>query len=518
MRDLLSIMVLVVAAGAPVTGAGLPCPSGWKVHESGTVSARAEALRLDETIHAALQSIAATPGLAVGVVADGEVVYSRGFGVRDLETCDRVTPKSIFYLLSATKSFTGMAAAVLQEEGAFELDRSLSHYFPEVELEPPLNPSQTSVRDLLNHRPGLRNGAINFRTYLPGNLGPDEPLRVLADHSQPHPITFDYRNTSYVLAAQAIERETGLSWRELLEKRIFEPLGMSSTTTPIVRATDGEFAFPYRVGSDGGFESVRVKVQEQMHAAGGVSSNLEDLLRWVEANLEHGMVDGTQILPRRAVRQAHAPQIQYDWKFGRYRRFAYGLGVHNADLDGELVIHHFGGPIHVSFAPERGLGLVLLSAGPDSTGFVHTLAASLYDLLLGKSGAVDRMPEELAQARSRLDDRLSTRREREEEFLERKGALAREPSSYRGTYVSDRLGTVIVTAGGERFELAYGVLRLKLEPLEKDTFLVRFPALGPQVFVFDHWQSGRPAILDWDGRIFSREGDSGGERSAQTPD
>lgn len=121
----LAALVMVLIAAPPLVAAELPCESGWRPNSGGVSTAAAAALELDATIAAALRRVAATPGLAVGVLRRGEVVYARGFGVRHLETCAPVTPQSVFYLLSVTKSFTGMAAALLHEEGAIELDEAL---------------------------------------------------------------------------------------------------------------------------------------------------------------------------------------------------------------------------------------------------------------------------------------------------------------------------------------------------------------------------------------------------------
>lgn len=500
-----SLIFLALLCAAPLIAAELPCPAGWAPHDSGVVSPRAAALGLDAVIQKALETVAATPGLAVGILADGEVIYSRGFGVRTLDTCAPVTPESVFYLLSVTKSFTGMLAALLQEEGTLELDQPLTHYLPETALPPPLNLGQTSIRDLLNHRAGFSNGAINFRTFMPGNLDNEGMLYVLEHHSEPLPITFRYTNMGYVVAGMVMEKVTGSSWRSLLEARLFAPLGMGATTTSIERATAGAFAYPYSVSLEDTFEPAMVKVEAQMHAAGGMASNVADLLRWVEANLEHGTIDGKPMLPPRVVRQAHAPQIQYSWQYGRYHRFAYGLGVHNSDLDGELVIHHFGGPIHVSFAPERGIGLVLLSAGPDSTGFVHSLGAGLYDLLLGKEGAQEALTAAMAAERTELDEELQGRRKEAAEMAARRGELARPAAAYGGTYVSDRLGTMTVTTDGKALTVGYGVLSLTMVPLEADTFLVSFPYGAGEVFRFSPWEGEHPTTLDWGGRLFERQ-------------
>ena len=138
--------------------------------------------------------------------------------------------------------------------------------------------------------------------------------------------------------------------------QLFHPVGMTTTTAYIERARGGEFAYPYTVNRAGEYERAPVKVEAQMHAAGGMASSVQDLLRWVRLNLSGGQLDGKQVIPAHVVRQVHAPQIQFDWTFYKFRRYAYGLGVHNSDYEGDLLIHHFGGPIHVSFMPEHDLG------------------------------------------------------------------------------------------------------------------------------------------------------------------
>ena len=503
MRTPVASLLLLGLVG-PLGAADLPCPAGWAPHASGVVSPRATELGLDETIQGALEAVPVTPGLAVGILHEGEVVYARGFGARDLDTCAPVTPESIFYLLSVTKSFTGMAAALLHEEGALEIDQSLDTYFPGAEITPPLRLEQTSLRDLLNHRPGFWNGAINYRAFLPGNLDDEAMLHLLEHHSRPYKLTFQYANLGYVIAGAAIEAATELHWRELLESKIFEPLGMTASTTSIEQAVAGPFAYPYGLSLDGELEPALVKVQPQMHAAGGAASNVTDLLRWVEANLEGGVVDGESVLPALVVRQAHAPQIQYEWSYGPYRRFAYGLGVHNAELNGELVVHHFGGPIHVSFAPERRLGVVMLSAATYSTPLVHRLAASLYDLWLGKEGANETLAGYLDVARESIATRLERRRERHASHEARRGELARPGADYAGTYRSDRLGEMIVTGGEAGVNVRYGVMSLDLVALEADVFLVSFPNGEQAELEFGPWKDGRPVALDWEGRVFQR--------------
>ena len=492
--------VTLAPAAAGATGACDLAISG--PNAGGLVTPRAEAVRVDEVITEALRGIEVTPGIAVGIVENDELVYARGFGRRDLESCEPITQRTRFYLLSVTKSFFGMGAALLHEEGAIHLDTPLSQAFEGLAMQSPINPDQTSLRDLLTHRAGFWSGGINYRSAAPGNLTDDQLIDLLRTHARPAPIEFRYSNMGYLIAGAAIEKLTGIGWRDLLETKVFEPAEMTDTTTSIDRASVADFARPYARRPSGGFDPRPVKRQAQMHAAGGAASNVLDLARWIRINLRTGRLGARPVYPARAVRQAHAPQIQYDWKFGPYHRYAYGLGIHNAELDGELTLHHFGGPIHVSFQPDRDRGVVVLSAGTDSTRFVHELAALLYDLLDGRDPAT--LSDHFDETRIGLEERLDARRELRAELKARRRPLARDAGFYAGSYRSDRLGDIVLSVRDGSVHLRYGVIEQDLVPLERDTFEADLMPGGGSVDVLEFRLDEVGEALFWGERRFDR--------------
>ncbi|MEJ2085703.1 MAG: serine hydrolase [Acidobacteriota bacterium] len=477
----------------------------------------ADAAAIDSHLESFLAFLPATPGLALGLVRPGSI-YLRGFGYRDLATCAPVTPATSFYLLSVTKSFTGMLMALLQYDGEIELEWDLKRIWPDLEMPPPINPAQITLRDLLLHAPGFDNGGINYRTYAPGNLDSDGVVRLLSEHSEPASRSFAYRNTGYIVAATAVEATLGQTWRELLLERLFEPLGMKDTTPYIEIATAGEFALPYSWTLEGDYRRQPVKQEQQMHAAGGVVSNVNDLVRWLQVMLARGELDGRRVLPARVVDQALAPQIQLDKEFYKFSRFAYGLGVYLADYEGDLLIHHFGGPIHLSFMPEHGIGVVVLTNGTGaSLSLAHMIAAYLYDYSLAKPDLDSKYAAEIERVRDSTQQRLETRAAelqslRDNRNLER---LSKSPRIYVGTFRSDRLGEMEVVAVGERLVLTYGVLTAPMIPYQEDRFLVHLEAADlPQIFEFrrvddaaqglDTDDGSAMTILDWGGRIFER--------------
>ena len=145
---------------------------------------------LDIYIIQLMKKLPVTPGLAVAVVRGDKVIFVKGFGFRNLKDKLPVTLQTGFYIASTTKSFTGTAAKLLAEEGKLDLDAPIKKYFPDLVLKAPLSTDQISVRDLLTHRSGISNEAINLRTAYTGQYDSEILLKLLADYSKPIPPDF----------------------------------------------------------------------------------------------------------------------------------------------------------------------------------------------------------------------------------------------------------------------------------------------------------------------------------------
>jgi CubicO group peptidase (beta-lactamase class C family) len=193
---------------------------------------------LDSTL-AQVFTLDLAPGMSVAVVRDTQVIYAKGFGWADVEAGRPVTPQTIFYIASTTKSFTGLAAVLLDEQGRLDLDAPLSRYLPTAKLQSPLNADSITLRALLSHTHGIDNdGPIVFRTAYSGEHTNDQLITLLAAH--PPAKTgreYVYGNVGYNVAALAMDATLGESWRDVLQRLIFQPLGMTSTSAYVSRAT-----------------------------------------------------------------------------------------------------------------------------------------------------------------------------------------------------------------------------------------------------------------------------------------
>lgn len=175
-----------------------------------------------------LMTFAAGKGLFNGVllVAEkGNIVYHKAFGYANYETKEPITEHTLFNLCSVTKQFTAMGILMLMEQGKLGLDDSLRQYFPEL-------PYRVTLRHMLHHTSGLPDYMqLGMQYWQEGNTATNkDAIELLATYRPPvlYPQgeRFQYCNTGYILLASVIEKVSGMSYADFLQKNIFDPLGM----------------------------------------------------------------------------------------------------------------------------------------------------------------------------------------------------------------------------------------------------------------------------------------------------
>jgi CubicO group peptidase (beta-lactamase class C family) len=461
--------------------------------------------QIDRFAQRAMHDIGTPPGLAVVVVQGDHIVYQRDFGLRDVEARLPVTPATRFYIGSSTKAFTAMAAAILADEGKIDLDAPLTTYWKELKLTPPLDATAVSLRDFLAMRPPMSNGTLNYRTAITGNIeNEDEVLRILATYSAPVPRTFRYSNMSYEMAGHVLRKVTGKPWNEVVTEKVFTPLGMTSTTASIPPAADR--ALLYRSTAAGAWVHGAEKSPSTMGPAGGVYTTTSDAAKWLLAMLHDGRAGDRQLLPKRAVRLVQSPQTTQKSRYHYFDRFAWGFGQDLGDYEGELLVHRFGGfggaYSHISFMPDRGIGVAVFSNGGSSAS--DAVAAYAYDLLLGKKDLGPKWDAELAKLAAAAEKARVERRAVDAKLNDRKPA-GHDLAQYAGTYNSPRLGRIVITAEGQQLTANFGVVHALLTAIGGDAFLVDWLGEGePETLRFAFAGDGRSSRIEWDDRIFER--------------
>lgn len=463
-----------------VLGLGLSVLTFGQANESTATRMTA----ITNAVEQAMDSVQTVAGLQVAVVKGNEIIYSKGFGTRNIDTNEPVTPNTGFYIASTTKSFVGQLGAILAEEDRIDLDAPITSYFPKLAFDSTeIQADRISLRDHLAQRTGYENNQLAYLPPTIANMSTERIVHLVSKYSKPQPITFNYRNESFIMAAAAMEKATGQHWKHLLGDNIFSPLGMDRTTAYISKAQSKEFAFPHDVVNRK-VQRLEAKADTNMHAAGGLVSTANDLSKWLITVMNQGRLNGNQILSRRAVNEASSLQTRLDATFyGGIKRYGYGFGIYHADYQGDRLMHHFGGftgyHSHMSYMPEHDLGVVVLANS--GTILPHDIALHTYDIMLDKANS-KRFAHRLGELNELwFNEIINKRAEERGKWLKdrNKGDQNRPLSEYTGTYKNPRLGTIDITKEKGQLVATYGPKVSSVKHLESDTFLVSWSIEEP---------------------------------------
>jgi CubicO group peptidase (beta-lactamase class C family) len=369
--------------------------------------ARAQGPSIDAPIDARLAGFDASmaqilkdwnvPGIGVGIVVKDKLVFAKGYGYRDYGKKLPFTSKTVVPIASNTKLFTATACGLLVEDGKLEWDKPVRQFVPSIQFyDDDLN-RQITIRDMLSHRTGItRHDTIWYKSDFTRKelferlkyLEPTEPLRT----------TFLYNNMMYASAGYVVELLSGKTWEDFLRERILNPLGMKSTVFSIEeleRQPDHGVPWTERRDSDELYEIPYYREAAGMGPAGSINSNLEDLSRWVIAQLNNGVVDGRQVLPASVIKETMAPTIALPNSsleargWGEVLNAVYGTGRMTASYRGHRIAYH-GGDINgfhsqISIMPEDGIGVIVLVVSDNGAPLYNAVSYDVYERLLGLS-------------------------------------------------------------------------------------------------------------------------------------
>ena len=374
--------------------------------------------KLDTYIANAVQQFD-QPGLAVGIVKDGRLVWSKGYGKLDLAKPDPVTANSIFFCASLSKAFTAAAIGLLVDEGKLDWNDPVRKHMPEFNTPNPFITSNMTVTDLLCHRSGWITFDGDLLWY-----GTDlEPAEILRRHSS-EPFTHDFRtefgysNLMYIAAAQLIERVSGKTWDDFITSRILLPLGMTRTTVETADlAKMNDVALPHmRKGQDPKAPQLSMPYQALQGADGatGINSCVTDLAKWDAMWADEGKWNGQPFLSPRTFRTLTSNHLPMGG-----RRDGAALGWFLEDFDGNTVITHSGGMpgFILNHAVVPGKDLAVIALGNGESYSVFAITNKILDLYLGDGTAdpvTDMLPR-IKAAKERDAARVAARVEARKE-------------------------------------------------------------------------------------------------------
>lgn len=436
--------------------------------------------KLPAFIEDAFDQLGLAHGAGIAVVEGDRIVLEGGFGFADAKGGIKATERTSFYIASSTKSFTGLAALLLADEGRLDLDRSLAAWFPEISFDPALKADQITIRHLLSHTHGLKNGPIAYAAAYTGLHTPATSLARLKDHTEVNteaPFgTYDYTNLGYNIFSMILEREFGKPWQDILTEKVFSPAGMTHTSAYFsdAAAKGWSLALPYDfVGDDIREPLYLTKQDNTMHAAGGMIASAHDIARFVQAQLSGGRIDGKQVFPASTIEEAHKRLATFEETRDKLVRTGYGMGWILGTFEGERFTHHFGGfagtSAHMSFLPDHNLGIVILmNEGQASQPLSRMIAGYAFDMMRDKEGVDTARRAELAAFGETLQghrDRIANHRAQN---AARDWDMSLNFRQYAGRYSNPQYGTITVThVGPKQLHVSYGNMHAVATPYKE---------------------------------------------------
>jgi CubicO group peptidase (beta-lactamase class C family) len=475
----------------------------------------------DAQIRKTIEAFPDLPGIAVVVIKDDKPIFVRAFGMADKEAGVKADTDTLYYIASSTKSFTALAAAMLDQEGKIKFSDPVVKYTTGIHFKNDI-PEKITIRDLLTHTSGLRNGALMNRFAFTGQIDQREVDHVFAEGTTLNDANFGkyaYTNLGYNIYGLALHYHLHKKWQDLLQERVFGPAGLKHTTAYVSQARAKKFkiAAPYVVSTDGVDAGKMVRSQlektdENMQSAGGIFMSISDLGRWLNVNMNDGNLGGKQVFAADLMRRAH---IGYTKSTRNEPPFSadgeYGLGWQIGMYRNTKVIYHHGGypgyRSHVSFLPDKRLAVGVLVNNDLLGGRLADLwAAYAYDWWLGTENFEADYAKEIDQTVKVFQNRTQGIAAEAAQRAKREWQLTKPFTDYAGKYSNDLLGTIDIVAKEKALAVRMGYMNTVATPFtEKDTIrVVMLPGGNGEVIGFAKNAEGNIVSLNFSGAVFTK--------------
>lgn len=334
------------------------------------------------------------PGVSIGVVQNGVIVYTGGFGTTETDGGQPVTLDTLFMIGSTTKSMTTMMMGTLVDEGILDWNRPVTDILPSFALSNPAATPHTRLRDLLN----MSSGVPRYDLVLSvAKFTPQELIASLATIpmvAAPGEM-WNYSNQmvatgGYLSALAAGAPMDGLydGYVKLVQQRVFDPIGMTHSTFDFDAATTTvDHALPY-IYDPTTKKYVTVSLKSERFTgntapAGAVWSNIDDMARYLQTELGGGVSpDGRRVISAATLHTTQSAEITPAGPFG-----SYGMGWFIENYNGLPLVWHGGNTLgftsDLAFLPSADLGVVILTNAGDANNFYQSVRQYVFELAFG---------------------------------------------------------------------------------------------------------------------------------------
>ncbi len=421
------------------------------------------------------------PGMAVAITDRKHILYAKGFGVRSLEKQEPVTPDTVFLINSMSKAFTSAVIGILVDRGQLSWNDTVVSILPYFALNDTEATREITVGDLLEHNSGLwsYDGDLLIRM----GIKPVEIIHQMRylEMERPFRSGYGYNNLHYLVASEVINKTTGSPLDRTFHGLIFSPLGMQNTTTGFDLLSSavkmhGGYA-SHHVITDRGY--VQVPMEKEYLCgeygevgAGGISSNVIDMTKWLRFWLNNGNVSGARILKNETIHEIIRPVNTIASGPGFNFTYAKGWVVKCDPMLPHPVIWHNGETSGMSsyngFIPEEGIGIVVLT-NAGQNGVADFIGDTFMFMISNPSDYHEYTNISSLGNDIRPSPPVSP-------YPESGGDIRKDCNYLAGSYQNNYYGMMNITNDSGNFiaELGPRPLRLNLTPVNSTTFLFRF--------------------------------------------
>ena len=428
----------------------------------------------------------ALPGVSVGIVEDGKVIFAQGFGVREIGGTAKPDADTLYLIASNTKALTTLMLAKLVDEGKLTWDTPVTSVLPSFRLGDADTTKRVLVKHLICACTGLPRQDLEWLFQFAG-VTPEAALATLA---QMQPTTkfgqmFQYSNPlaaagGYTGGRAAYPKlELGRAYDEAMRVRVFEPLGMKSTTFDFKRALAANHAIAHSFDVDAKTAPSVFDLEYSiipLRPAGGAWSNVSDLLKYVQMELSEGMLPGgKRYIAKDTLLARRAPQVTIG------KDVTYGMGLMVDTTWGVPVVHHGGDLIgfhsDMMWYPQQNVGAVILTNGDSGTILRSSLSRKLLELMFDGRPQADANVEAAAK---NLFDSLAVLRKKLTV-----PADSAETAKLAARYSNPALGEIAVSRSGDKTTFDFGEWKSEIGSYREPDGSVSLVTISPGVNGFE---------------------------------
>lgn len=416
------------------------------------------------------------PGAAIAIVYKDQVVYAKGFGDREAGKNAPVDANTVFQIASVSKPIASTIVAALVSDGAVTWDSRISDLDPSFEMYDPWVTREVTIRDLFAHRSGLPDHAGDLLEDL--GFSREEILHRLRYQRPDSSFRSHYAYTNFGLTegGVAAAKAVGKTWEEVAVEKLYKVLGMKSTSSQysdFVACKNRAFG---HVLTDGKWVAKYKRDPDTESPAGGVSSSVNDLAKWMRLQLGDGKFNGNQIIAADAVAETHDRHMLTGFSPLTGLPGFYGLGWNvGYDEQGRLRLSHsgafaLGAATTVYLVPSEELGIVILT-NSSPIGVPEGLANTFLDLLLHGKQTQDWLSIFKGLFAQMLKAELGEAADYSKPPAQPAPALADE--AYAGTYTNDFFGDIAIIEkdGGLLIQQGPNKMTFPMKHWDRDTFI-----------------------------------------------